>query len=457
MSRRSWLILIVVAVLVIAALAWRAGGPGRPVRTEPARAGAIEAWVEERGRTRLPRTEVVAMPVTARVRPIMLREGDAVSAGGIVARVETDDLETAVASAAARLRHLEASITEAADTRVEATTLAELDFLLAAIDRDVEAGAARLATTAAELAFREHELERVREAAASGAARPRELEQAEVAATDARVAHRTAQLALERTRSEYAAEGARADRVREEIEKKELRVAVLREQLAEAQAALEQARRDLGRVEIASPVDGVVLVRHETSGRMLAAGTPLLELGRLEDLEVVVDVLTQDAVRVAPGDPVRLTVPGLLEAGDGDAPAVLGTVRRLEPRGFTKISSLGVEQQRVNVVIDIDPASLAAFRETGYDLEVGYRVRVRIVVDRAEDAVIVPRTALFRGPEDGWRLFVVEAGRVAERAVILGLGNDDEVAVLAGVAAGEPVVVAPDADLSARERVRTDG
>jgi len=162
----------------------------------------------------------------------------------------------------------------------------------------------------------------------------------------------------------------------------------------------------------------------------VSPGTPLVEIGDPQRLEVVTDLLSADAVKVAAGSEV------LLEHWGGTQ-ALTGHVRRVEPAGFTKVSALGVEEQRVNVVIDLDGPD-----EAGFALGDAYRTEVRIVVWRGADVVTVPTGALFRRG-DGWAVFVVERGRARERPVQLGQRTGREAQVLDGLAAGDRVVLYP--------------
>jgi HlyD family secretion protein len=189
-----------------------------------------------------------------------------------------------------------------------------------------------------------------------------------------------------------------------------------------------------------APIDGVVLRRLRESEAVVPAGEPLVEVGDPADLEIVSDLLSSDAVKVGAGDPVSI------EQWGGGA-ALAGRVRRVEPSGFTKISALGVEEQRVNVVIDFaDPR--AAWEALGD----GYRVEVRIVVWRGDDVVKVPASSLFRhdgggavgsGRETGWAVFKVADDRARLTPVEVGQRNGLEAEVLAGLAPGDRVILHP--------------
>jgi HlyD family secretion protein len=173
----------------------------------------------------------------------------------------------------------------------------------------------------------------------------------------------------------------------------------------------------------------VLRVFRESSG-VVQAGEPLLEIGDPLDLEVEIDVLSRDAVKVKPGAPV------LLEEWGGDR-ALNGEVRLVEPSGFTKISTLGVEEQRVNVIVDlVDPP------QTRAALGDGFRVEARIVIAEADDVLKVPTSALFR-VGDEWAVFRVEDGVARQRTVKLGLQNGLEAEVREGLAEGDEVVTHP--------------
>jgi HlyD family secretion protein len=171
---------------------------------------------------------------------------------------------------------------------------------------------------------------------------------------------------------------------------------------------------------------------------VVAAGTPLVEIGDAARLEIVADVLSTDAVRVRPGAAVRVHSWG----GEG---ALSGTVRTVEPSAFTKISALGVEEQRVNVIADLDA--------TPPQLGDGFRVQLRIVTWADPDVVRVPTGALFR-TGDGWSVFAVENGRAARREVRIGARGTEEAQVLGGLSPGDRVVMFPADQLGDGARVR---
>jgi len=222
--------------------------------------------------------------------------------------------------------------------------------------------------------------------------------------------------------------------------------------LAQARAALLRAQADRGEARpgaawpIVSPVDGRVLRVLQRSETMVALGTPLIEVADPRDLEIVVDLLSADAARVAAGARVHVEVAGARLAA---------TVRRIEPAAFTKVSALGVEEQRVNAIIDLEPAAPQdPMRERLGD---GFRVDLRIVVLARDDVVVAPVAALFRpagAAPDRWSVFVVRDGRADLRAVEVGARGPLVAWITGGVEPGEQVVVFPGDRLADGMRVR---
>jgi HlyD family secretion protein len=222
----------------------------------------------------------------------------------------------------------------------------------------------------------------------------------------------------------------------EEIRAARFAVRVAEFELEQAQAVLLRSRQlspgeaAAWRFVLPSPVDGRVLRVNQESLTPVTPGLKLIEVGDPHDLEVEVDLLSADAVKVKKGARV------FLEHWGGGEP-LLGQVRVVEPSGFTKVSALGVEEQRVNVIVDIDDPP-----ERRPSLGDGYRVEARVVVWEKDDVLKVPAGALFRHG-GGWAVFVVAGGKAELRPVEVGQNNGLEAEVLGGLQEGEGVVVHP--------------
>ncbi|RUL85545.1 efflux RND transporter periplasmic adaptor subunit [Tautonia sociabilis] len=449
MSTRTLVVLSVLGLAAVAAVVAGIGAPGGgpTVDAVPARLGPIREFIDEEGKTRLPRTYPIAMPYEGRIAPITLEEGDRVEAGRVVARLVPEDLEIRVAEATAAVERLDAAIEEAGDATVEEALIGQVEEFLLSVDRTVEAADEQVKAGEAVLGFAEKTLRRRRELSRRDAASEEELNRAETEQAQAAVEYRKDVLTTAALRSMQAAFSLTPNIIRRYIDTKGLRVAVLRRERAEAASRLEQVLLNRDRGTLTSPVDGVVLSREVAGERLLPAGEILMEIGDLETLEVEAELLTQEAIRVAPGQPVELR--GLSPDGE----VVPGTVRRVNPSGFTKLSSLGVEQQRVTVVVAIDPEALAELLEAGR-VGVGYRVDVRIRTAERSKALVVPRSALFRGTDGRWEVFAVREGRIERRGVAVGLMNDEWAEVQEGLEEGDLVIPAPEADLEPGMRVR---
>jgi HlyD family secretion protein len=386
---------MVAVVLVVAGIVAMAAWPDT-IEVDIIRVGRgpLEVTIDEEGETRVRERFVVSAPVAGRLQRIELEPGDKVTRGATV-------LARLVPAAPALI-----------DARSQAEFRAAADAARAALG---QAQAERSRTQAA-LDRAQASLKRQQELFQAGLIPPDDLEAAQTTTRSAEEARRAAEFNVARAQFE----------------------------LESARARLQQPAAGGPPIEILAPIDGVVLKRLRESESVVPVGEPLVEVGDPGAMEVVSDLLSTDAVRVTPGQPVRF------ERWGGGEP-LLGRVRRVEPSGFMKLSALGVEEQRVNVIIDfVDPAGAA--RSLGDN----YRAEVRIVVWTADDVVKVPTGALFRQGEQ-WAAFVVENGRVRTQAVTLGQRNATEAEILDGLAAGAEVVLHPPDILADAMRVRPRG
>lgn len=273
------------------------------------------------------------------------------------------------------------------------------------------------------------------------------LAAAEAAATGAQASLTQARRDL--TRAEELSE--RGFLARAQLEAARTRVATgeatLRQSRAEAARIRAQLQQPQGAgstpVPIRAPASGAVLSRTIESEGVILEGSEIMTVGDPDSIEVVVDLLSREAVRVEPGARVEITQWG------GPDP-LIGRVERIEPFGRLKISALGIEEQRVNVIIGFEGEAGRQAARLGH----GYQVDATIILWSAEDALRVPIGSLFRGGEGGWRVFVTDGGRARIREVSIGNINDEFAEVRAGLEAGDTVVVNPPNTLRERARVR---
>jgi len=249
---------------------------------------------------------------------------------------------------------------------------------------------------------------------------------------------RQEQLFREGTISEVALDRARLQvrTARAALDQAVATAAKRRSDLNTSRAALSKAGRPsdpgtkMDYIPVRAPVNGRLLKRMQQSEAILAAGTPLLEIGDPANLEIVTDLLSTDAVKVKEGQEV------IIEDWGGPT-ALKGKVRRIEPFGFTKVSALGIEEQRVNVIIDfVSP------REEWARLGHGYRVETRVVIERRSDVLKVPVSALFRDGED-WAVFRVNGGTAEARKIKVGSRNTLDAEIVEGLKLGDVVIMHP--------------
>ena len=381
-----------VVVVVVGLLVYGFWPEATPVTVERAVRDSLRVTVEEEGQTRLREPYVVSAPTTAYLKRIPGAAGDTIAEGEVLARLAT----------------LPAKILDAGDYRAAA---ANVEAARAALRRaEAEATGAE-----ASLTYAEAEHERLRRLRAQGTASQQQLDRAEVDLESARARHDAAQEAVAQARQEVAAARARLTSGGSN---------------PEALSA---------RTSVRAPTDGRILRVHQRSAGVVQAGTPLFTVGHPDSLEVTVDVLSSDAVRITDGTPVEL-----VRWGGGET--LRGRVRVVPPRGQTDVSALGVEEQRVEVVVDF--AEPVAERRLG----TGYRVVARFVLWAGADVLQVPQSALFRR-DGGWAVFGVRDGRARRRPVKVGHRSGLRVEITEGLREGDRVITHPGAELTDGMRV----
>ncbi len=352
-----------------------------PVDIAAVEQGPMTVTVDEDGRARVKDRYVVSAPLAGRVARIELDPGDEIKPGDLVARIEP------VASPL-----LDERSKGAAEARVAASSAAKRQT------------AAQVERADAAKEYAKKEADRARALADEGAFSKAQLEQT---------------LLAERTAIAEAESARFAQRVADY-------------ELLMAQAALGHLGKDKGdgqQMIVPAPVGGRVLGVLNKSEGVVQPGTPLVEVGDPNALEIVADVLTSDAVRIHPGAVVTVDRWG--------GPPLEGRVRMIEPSAFTRLSALGVEEQRVNIVID-----LVAPRDQWSSLGDGYRIEAHIVVWQSDAALSVPASAVFRDG-DSWAVYLVDGEAARLRRVDVGERTPSHVQIVSGLEAGAQVVLHP--------------
>jgi HlyD family secretion protein len=383
MTRRQWIYAISAVVLGSAALLWLALPGAVPVETATVERGTLTLLVEEDGVTRVRDRYVVAAPVAGLLLRPALRVGDAVKRGETVAVI--------VPNAAQML---------------DARTRAELAARVEAAAAQASRARALLRQTEAALIQAENDHRRLEELGTKGFASQTERERAAVS--------------LELRRKDVEAARFEADAAEHD--------------LAQARAALREGEslRDGTAPRhswpMRAPIDGTVLRLAQESEIALGVGAPVMELGDLGRLEARIDVLSTEATQIQTHAYVQLDAGGVQLAG---------RVRRIEPSGYTKVSALGIEEQRVDVLVDLlpNPAALARVAD-------GYRVDAAIEVAREDEVLRIPLAALFRSGAD-WATYRVVDGRARLTTLRIGTRGDELATVLAGLEEGAVVIAYP--------------
>ncbi|MGC9369161.1 MAG: efflux RND transporter periplasmic adaptor subunit [Paracoccaceae bacterium] len=363
--------------------------------------GPMRVTIDEEGRTRVHDAYVLSTPVAGRLMRVRVDPGD---------RVERD--KTIVAQ-------MRPTSPEVLDLRTREQARAAVHAAEAAL----RLTRAELNAAQADYDLAQSDLERTSKLEASGTVSEAALDRARTAARAAEARLATAQAAIAIRRAEL--ENARAQLIGFED--------------LDPRTPVENGYSD--EIPIFAPIDGRILRVIQQSETTLPAGTPILEIGDIDnDLEIVAQLISSDAVQVSPGDRVRIE-------DWGGPEALSGEVVRVDPFGVTKYSALGVEEQRVDVVIRFtDPP------EARPTLGHGYRVEVRIVVWEEASALKVPSSALFRSGTD-WAVFRVEDGTARLHRVEIGHNNGTTAEVVGGLSEGDAVVLYPSAALSDGARV----
>lgn len=380
--------------LAAAAIAWFAWPKPVPVDLATVKRGPMEVTVDDEAKTRVRHIYTVSAPVAGKVLRISSPDEHQDSSRHIADMVTAGETIVAV---------MQPAIPAFLDVR----SREELQAAVAAADAAVDLAAAEVRRLESVLELSRIDLRRDENLARSKTIAAKELDKSRFGVKTNEAALASAKAQLEVRRSERAAAAAR-----------------LMDPLSPDAAA-----NQVCCIEIRAPATGRVLKIYQDSEAVVPAGAPLIDIGDPLDLEVVAELLSTDAVQVQPGAPARI---------DGwGGPPVLGRVKRVDPAGFLKISALGIEEQRVNTVIDfVDPP------EAGSRLGHDYRVIVHIATWNVDNALRVPISALFRKGED-WAVYVVREGRARPVIISIDHRNERVAEVVAGLSEGDRVILHP--------------
>lgn len=401
--------------------------------------GTVAAFVSEDGKTRLDEEYLVTMPISGRVRRIELEEGDRVTSGDILARIDEFDLQQ-------QLRKLQAQV-EATRQMIEGVDIAkpkpediesarlkmsEAKLQLESTSKSVEIS--RIAFDDAEREFHRKEkllADKVVQRAQYDAAK-RTYDTAREQLSNDRIRSEAIRQALEISRVAY-------DRIRRSVDDNEYQRRMYQAQIRQTDAEIAQVRDQLAKTIIRAPAAGDILEKNIKDEQVLQAGTALLKIGDMDTIEIEADILSEEVGRLQPG--MKVEISGKALGGK----TIEGSLKRIYPGGFKKISALGIEQQRVKVIV--------AFDNSAVRLRPYVSVDIRVITDEHKNVLTLPDQAVFKNG-NGWAVFVIENGRLATRPVEIGLRNDQLVEITGGLDKDTAVIAEPTNDLRGGQRAK---
>ncbi|MHC5035225.1 MAG: efflux RND transporter periplasmic adaptor subunit [Planctomycetota bacterium] len=429
------IVLFVVGVYVVA------GSKAIPVETAEVRRGPIEEYVTEEARTQLHVERIVTADIAGTLRRVKLEEGDDVAAGQVITTLEDTELRLSLelmrdtmAEVEARLSGVDVPLPK--ESEIQA---AEEEHQRAVEEVHVHAG--QLKAAEADLEFAKSEFRRIKGLFDSGSTTDRQFEQArrDLAVAQAALDAQKQRLSAAETAVTIAL--LRKQVLLDSMKDTEHLRKVYGAQIEQTRKRMDLIAHDISKATIQSPIGGVVLEKYLDSEQYVQPGTPIVKVGDMESIEIRADILSDEIGRIRPGQKVVLVGRAIRN------PNATGRVKKVYPSGFTKISSLGVRQQRVAVLVDFDNSELG--------LAPGYELDVKIVVDSKDDAVLVPSGAVF-ATADGAAVFAVRKGKAKHQPIRTGLKGGDMYEAVEGLQPGDVVILRPPTDLEDGRRVTAE-
>ena len=397
-----------------------------PVEMEPASIVTVREYVTDDAKTRLANEYIIDMPVSGTLIRMTLEVGDEVEEGQVVAHIDPYDLKQEIRQIEARIAQKKADVAgvDVAKPKEEDIESAKLHVREKA--DLLEIASKTRAVIEINCAEAERSYNRAKGLLDTGAASESFFDEAEMRYRGLSEDRKRTKLEEDAARKALTQAELARERLLNSIDDNEYQRESFEAEIDMLKAQLAMFEDDLGKTKIKSPVSGPVLEKFEEDQRVLLAGSPLLKIGDLESIEIECDILSEEVSRVRVGNMVLISGKAL------QGRTLEGKVTRIYPSGFMKISSLGVEQQRVRTLIEFNHADAG--------LRPGTSVDVEIITAQAVDTLAVPDRAVFRH-SGGWAVFALEGGRAKLTPVRVGLRNEDWAQILEGLRP-ETVIVA---------------
>jgi HlyD family secretion protein len=396
-----------------------------PVDLATVKRDNLVVTINAEGKTRVRSRFIISAPVAGKLERINFDEGDLVTKGAILAQIEPLPLNTRRRELEAKIRELQAQRQGIATMRPKQSAISQAQAKIKAAQALKREAEAEVLKTSFALEQARRDRQRFQQLHDSGVYPYQKLE-------IARLEEITLTKSLDAAKQKVDNANANIDSAQKafstlEAEQKDpdYLLNVYDARIISTQAQLTRLKDDISQAQIRSPASGRILRILQKNARHVAAGTEILELGNSSDLEIVVDLLSNDAIEVQPGDKMLVSV--------GDR-VFNAKVKYIEPSAFTKVSALGVEEQRVNVIANL--------LDTNILLGDRYRIDTKTVIAEQKNVLVIPLSALFRC-EHNWCVFVVEEGKIRKTMVEIGQRNDFETEVIRGLKERETIVLYP--------------
>jgi HlyD family secretion protein len=427
-----------VGILAFLGLLWAFRPTPIAVDTARIERGELQVTVNAEGKTRVHDRYVISADVSGRLERVQIEEGDRLQTGAIVARIDPLPVNKSIQQALAQLAEWRAERSGVATKRPKVASLDQSQTRIRAALANQRQTEAKVAQAQAALDQAKRDRQRAEDLAASGAIARKEQETAELTEITRAKDLEAAKLATNAATAEVEVAEAALTVLKQERQDPDYLLKIYDARIASVSAELNKLQDEAKRTVVRSPVSGRVLRILQKSSQYVREGTPLIEIADPGKLELAIDVLSSDALKIEPGDRI------LVDRGT-DAPPIRAKVRLVEPSAFTKVSALGVEEQRVNVIGDF--VDTTRFGDA-------YRVDVRIILWEDKNILQIPLSALFRCHRSKWCTFVVQDGQVAEQELEIGQRSDLAAEIRRGLQSGAVVVLHPTEQIKTGVRVK---
>ncbi len=403
-----------------------------PVEMTDVTQRTVREFIAEDAKTRLDDEFIIAMPISGTLFAPDVEIGDEVTAGMCVARIDEFPLEQQIKGSEALLAQVKAQIEgvdvqkpKEEDLMTGEVRVSEARDNLAIVRKEREI---------AETNFNEarKELKRLERLFEQGAVPQAQLDEAQRLHDNMKDTVARLDLTIAATEKIVRVAELSSERLTGSVDDNEFMRDAYKADIDRIEAQLEAVRSDLAKTQITSPVDGIVLEKYVDDERVMMSGTPVMKIGDPNTIEIECDVLSEEVVHIETGDTVEITGKAL------DDKIVMGTVKRVYPSGFMKISALGIEQQRVRTIIEFDNSEAK--------LRPGTSIDVRVITEESVDTLAVPERSVFRH-NNGWAVFAVNGTKAKLTPVELGLKNDDWAEIVSGLELGQTIIAEPKNEL----------